>query len=366
MNTKVAIVSIIGLVSVVGLLVGIYLVQQTQLLEKDASVISGGKATVALNPTTASMAVGASQDIAVTLNTGTEQVQGFEFVLNFTYTGEAPIDAAVTGMRNLNGTTWSYNSALNTVVIGGGSGRITIVGSIDSGSMSTNNDTVTVANIRLTGRRATTSPVSLTFSSSNQENRVFSGTPAVDILTIPASVGTYTVTGGGQPPTPTATLPPGVTPSPTVTGRPSPTATSIPGPTATSAPGPTATTAPSSKTMSITYPLNNSTISTTRPTFRGTGPANSAIVLDFASGLSGSTTASSTGSWSWTPNSDLTGGAHTVTASNDRNDDTASVTFTITTSTGSTTLPQAGSVETTILIAALGIALLLIGSWLLI
>lgn len=356
MNTKVAIVSIIGLVSVVGLLVGIYLVQQTQLLDKDASVISGGKATVALNPTTASMAVGATQNIAVTLNTGTDQVQGFEFVLNFTYTGEAPIDAAVTGMRNINGTTWSYNSSLNTVVIGGGSGRIVIAGSIDSGSMSTNNEAITVANITLTGRRATTTPVSLTFSSSNQENRVFSGTPAVDILTIPASVGTYTVTGGQQPSlTPTQ---PGSNPTPTTTGNPTPTATGIP--------GPTATTAPSSNTMSITYPLDNSTISTTKPTFRGTGPADSAIALDFASGLSGSTTASSTGSWSWTPTSDLTGGAHTVTASNDENDDTASVTFTITTSTGSTTLPEAGSVETTILIAGLGLALLLIGSWLLI
>ncbi len=348
MNTKVAIVSIIGLVSVVGLLVGIYLVQQTQLLEKDASVISGGKATVTLNPATATMAVGATQDVAVMLNTGTEQIQGFEFVLNFTYSGESPIDAAVTGMRNINGTTWSYNSSLNTVVIGGGSGRIVIAGSIDSGSMSTNSEAITVANIKLTGRRATTTPVSLTFSSSNQDNRVFSGTPAVDILTIPASVGTYTVTGGQQP-TATPTQP-GNTPAPTATGI----------------PGPTATTAPAGNTMSITYPLNNSTISTTKPTFRGTGPANSAIVLDFASGLSGSTTASSTGSWSWTPTNPLSGGTHTVTASNDKNDDTASVTFTITTSTGSTTLPEAGSVETTILIAGLGLALLLIGSWLLI
>lgn len=348
MNTKVAIVSIIGLVSVVGLLVGIYLVQQTQLLEKDASVISGGKATVTLNPATATMAVGATQDVAVMLNTGTEQIQGFEFVLNFTYSGESPIDAAVTGMRNINGTTWSYNSSLNTVVIGGGSGRIVIAGSIDSGSMSTNSEAITVANIKLTGRRATTTPVSLTFSSSNQDNRVFSGTPAVDILTIPASVGTYTVTGGQQP-TATPTQP-GNTPAPTATGI----------------PGPTATTAPAGNTMSITYPLNNSTISTTKPTFRGTGPANSAIVLDFASGLSGSTTASSTGSWSWTPTNPLSGGTHTMTASNDKNDDTASVTFTITTSTGSTTLPEAGSVETTILIAGLGLALLLIGSWLLI
>jgi hypothetical protein len=357
MNTKVAIVSIIGLVSVVGLLVGIYLVQQTQLLDKDASVVSGGKATVTLNPTTASIAVGASQDIAVMLNTGTEQVQGFEFVLNFTYSGESPIDAAVTGMRNINGTTWSYNSSLNTVVIGGGSGRIVIAGSIDSGSMSTNNEAVTVANIRLTGRRATgTTPVSLTFSSSNQDNRVFSGTPAVDILTIPASMGTYTVTGGTQP-TATPTQP-GNTPAPTATG--------IPGPTATGVPGPTATNAPAGNTMSITYPLNNSTISTTKPTFRGTGPANSSIMLDFESGLSGTTTASSTGSWSWTPIDPLTGGSHTVTASNDENDDTANVTFTITTSTGSTALPEAGSVETTILIAGLGLALLLIGSWLLI
>ena len=363
MNTKVAIVSIIGLVSVVGLLVGIYLVQQTQLLEKDASVISGGKATVTLNPATATIAVGATQDVAVMLNTGTEQIQGFEFVLNFTYTGESPIDAAVTGIRNINGTTWSYNSSLNTVVIGGGSGRIVIAGSIDSGTMSTNNEAVTVANIKLTGRRATTTPVSLTFSSSNQDNRVFSGTPAVDILTIPASVGTYTVTGGQQPTaTPTATTTPGQ-PTPTV-GAPSPTATTAPGqPTAT--PAPTTPTSPGNS-MSITYPLNNSTISITKPTFRGTGPANSSIMLDFESGLSGSTTASSTGSWSWTPTNPLSGGAHTVTASNDKNDDTASVTFTITTSTGSTTLPEAGSVETTILIAGLGLALLLIGSWLLI
>lgn len=350
MNTKVAIVSIIGLVSVVGLLVGIYLVQQTQLLDKDASVGEPyGKATVTLNPATATIAVGANQDVAVMLNTGTEEIQGFEFVLNFTYTGEPPIGAEVTGVRNINGTTWSYNSSLNTVVIGGGSGRIVIAGSIDSGSMSTNNEAVTVANIRLKGVRATgTTPVSLTFSSSNQDNRVFSGTPAVDILTIPASVGTYTVTGGAQPTV--APTPPGTTPVPTATG----------------VPGPTATPAPTGNTMSITYPLNNSTISTTKPTFRGTGPASSAIMLDFESGLSGSTTASSTGAWSWTPIDPLTGGSHTVTASNDENDDTASVTFTITTSTGSTALPEAGSVETTILIAGLGLALLLIGSWLLI
>jgi hypothetical protein len=350
MNTKVAIVSIIGLVSVVGLLVGIYLVQQTQLLDKDASVGEPyGKATVTLNPATASIAVGANQDVAVMLNTGTEEVQGFEFVLNFTYTGEPPIGAEVTGVRNINGTTWSYNSSLNTVVIGGGSGRIVIAGSIDSGSMSTNNEAVTVANIRLKGVRATgTTPVSLTFSSSNQDNRVFSGTPAVDILTVPASMGTYTVTGGTQPTV--APTQPGTTPVPTPTG----------------VPGPTATLAPAGNTMSITYPLNNSTISTTKPTFRGTGPANSSIMLDFESGLSGSTTASSTGAWSWTPIDPLTGGSHTVTASNDENDDTASVTFTITTSTGSTALPEAGSVETTILIAGLGLALLLIGSWLLI
>lgn len=352
MNTKVAIVSIIGLVSVVGLLVGIYLVQQTQLLEKDASVLEpNGKATVTLNPATATISVDEAQDVAVMLNTGTEQIQGFEFVLNFTYSGESPIDAAVTGIRNINGTTWSYNSSLNTVTIGGGSGRIIIAGSIDSGSMSTNNEAITVANIKLTGQRATTDAVKLTFSSSNQENRVFSGTPAVDILTIPASVGTYTVIGGQQP-TATPTQP-----------------DNTPAPTATGIPGLTPTTAPAGSTMSITYPLNNSTISTTKPTFRGTGPANSTIALDFSSGLSGlsgSTTANSTGSWSWTPTNPLSGGIHTATASNDANDDTASATFTITTSTGSTALPEAGSVETTILIAGLGIALLLIGSWLLI
>lgn len=354
MNTKVAIVSIIGLVSVVGLLVGIYLVQQTQLLDKDASVVTGGKATVSLSPLAANIAVGESKDITVSLNTGTEQIQGFQFVLNFTYSGESPIDAAVTGIRNINGSTFSYNGATNTVVIGGGSGRIVIAGSIDSGSMSTNNESVAVANIKLTGRKASTTPVSLTFSSSNQENRVYSGTPAVDILTIPASVGTYTITGGTQP-SPTNTPTPINSPTPSVTGRPN-----NPTPTATSAPSNPA------NTMSITYPLNNSTISSTRPTFRGTGPADSEIILDFDSGLSGSTMASSTGSWSWTPSEALSGGAHTVTASNDENDDTASATFTITTSTGSTQLPEAGSVETTILVAALGIALLFIGSWLLI
>jgi hypothetical protein len=70
-------------------------------------------------------------------------------------------------------------------------------------------------------------------------------------------------------------------------------------------------------TITINNPQNNEKITTPRPEFWGTAPANTKIILEVHSTapLTQQITTTATGSWSWTPTDDLTLGDHTLSVS---------------------------------------------------
>ena len=75
------------------------------------------------------------------------------------------------------------------------------------------------------------------------------------------------------------------------------------------------TSAVSEKAVDIFNPQENETLNVTRPDFFGTAPVNSSVVIEVHSDtiVSGNSQADSTGSWHWSPPSDLTPGQHTIT-----------------------------------------------------
>jgi hypothetical protein len=171
--------------------------------------------------------------------------------------------------------------------------------------------------------------------------------------------------------------------------------TTGPSPTPTTPPGasPTPTIGTSELTITITNPVSGSTVATTTPIFTGTTAPNASINLNLSgpTPLTYSSTANSTGGWSWLPSTNLSGGSYTFTATATQAGKTATATtnFTVSVSTGGnsptstpvptqsttttttttsspsptpvTSLPQAGTTAPTLLILVTGAGLLLLG-----
>jgi hypothetical protein len=98
-----------------------------------------------------------------------------------------------------------------------------------------------------------------------------------------------------------------------------------------------------------------------RPTFSGKAPASSTISITVNSGapVTGTTTADSSGNWSWTPGQDLDSGSHTATITAT---DTSGNTTTKTTSfTVGGALPDSATITPTAILGISGTALVFLG-----
>jgi hypothetical protein len=72
---------------------------------------------------------------------------------------------------------------------------------------------------------------------------------------------------------------------------------------------------PAKNNLDILNPQDNETLNTVRPDFFGTAPINSKVVIEIHSSdiTNGESQADPTGSWHWSPPSDLAPGEHTIT-----------------------------------------------------
>jgi hypothetical protein len=93
------------------------------------------------------------------------------------------------------------------------------------------------------------------------------------------------------------------------TGTVTPTPSKTPTPTPTSSSG-------STNQVTVSYPTNSTNVSTRRPTISGTAPANATVTVTiYSTPQTCVVVASSSGTWSCTPQSDLADGPHNVVVS---------------------------------------------------
>lgn len=380
------ILSIVGLIFLVaGAGVGVYLVQQQQLLQKKA-VVPGGTADILLSPQSQSANVGDTIPVDIRVNSNNIAVSTLNVRLMFPNDDVLNYPVSIIPNQTLiNDHQWRFDT--NSYESGG---NIIIDISAFNTSIEgyTANGDVTYATIQLVGKGNGTA--SLQFDPGN--TLLLEKSTGNDILddNQPAGLptGTYSIGGGTLPtntPIPQPTSPPAATNTPIPgqptntpvppTNTPEPTATTAPGQ-PTNTPGPAATATPGPQGIAITSPVNNAQLTDTTPTFSGTALAGSRITITVNSSnpVTGTATSNSSGNWTWTPTTALALGSHTanfVSYDLQDNQSTATVTFSIvaagtatgtdTTTTDGTALPQAGSVELTLALSALGILFLLTG-----
>ena len=393
MSKKLLITIIVLLVTTVGLGVGVYLSQQSQILEPQAAV-PDGIISATVEPISRTVQAGDTIDMIVDIGfrPGVESIPinsiGIELV--YSYTGSPPpLISSNSDIIFLVGPAgnWNFNAVSDKYVASDGVARIRLVALSQGGSgyLIPNGQRVPYARVRFTA----ISEGTITITMDTVESKVrLMGSNMNDVLFDQMTPAIYTVSGATVTNTPTPTLGTGQpTATPTLgTGQPTATPTLASGggnptatptqaqsggnPTATPTQGqsgggnPTATptTAGGGNVgagIVITYPTNGQSISVFQPTIRGTAPSGTVLSFSMSpSGLTGTATADSSGNWSWTVPSQLTGGSHTLSVNGGGL--SASRTFTITTATGETSMPQAGSVSH--LVIMLTTALLLIGS----
>jgi large repetitive protein len=234
--------------------------------------------------------------------------------------------------------------------------------------------TATAVTIRFQALAGTgTTPAKVSFST-----KTFVGSTAEgkDNALIGSDFATITITGaqgdssGAATPTPTKV----VTPTPTVhSTATSQTITPTSTPLVTVTPTTSLAQASGSAALTITRPADNDVLTSSRPTFSGTATGGSTITITvYPTTITAIVTASTTGSWTYTPTVDLTNGAYTLTATiSDPLTGLAankSVIFAVGNATAQTTLsatqsatPVTGSIQTTITLLAIGIVFLVIG-----
>jgi hypothetical protein len=182
-------------------------------------------------------------------------------------------------------------------------------------------------------------------------------TPTGSITRTPTPTGSTTLT-----PTPTGSITRTPTPTGSITRTPTPTGSSTVTTTLTSTPTPTTLSSTNTtNSLILTYPTSNQTISSKRPTFTGTSKSGSTITIVINSDpITGVVTSNSSGNWSFTPDTDIPDGHHTITVteqSSDGNTRTISNTFFIQTRA----TPTTGSFTNTLFIIGTGLFILTIG-----
>jgi hypothetical protein len=231
MTIKTALFVLGGLTITVGLIIGIILVTQRQLINQKAAVPTGGSATFRLDPANTSIEAGQFSTISGILNTGSVFTSGYTINGVIDYSGEMPADIVdasgnpASSLTNLISETSNCleNSVTRTT------GRISfiitcVVPASNNTGYSTNSQDVTAFNLRLKGL-VSNQTVTITFN--NDVSRVDNRANNTDTLMFPTG-GTYAITG-------TTDITPTTTTTPSITTTPNPNATNTP----TSSPTPT-------------------------------------------------------------------------------------------------------------------------------
>lgn len=166
-------------------------------------------------------------------------------------------------------------------------------------------------------------------------------------------IATFTISGDGNL-SPTPTFTPTPTESGGLTGTPTPTQSG--GLTGTPTPTPQGSTGVTA--LAVTSPANGATVTTDRPTISGTAKAGSTVtIVVYSDPVTGVVIAGSAGTWSFTPSTSLADGSHTITLTEqalDGSTRTSSSTIIVQTQA----VPVSGTMGTTLLLIAAGVALL--------
>ena len=283
------ILAIIGLLLIVGgTAAAIILVRQRQEIRKKAAV-EGGIATVSISPETASSDVGESLPVQIKFNTGGESISALSISLAYSYTEDEP-PLTLVGAIHLD----IYDLVSDSFPEEEGDKRVFYCGfartennieekkfyiKIGCGTRtpegySSTTDTMLASFTLQAISVPSINPIIFEFDT--EKSIITKKEPVEDILLIPTSRGSYTITGdgtGGQEempcdlvfnvggiasPTPTSTSAPTATVTPTSTTAPEPTATTAPQPTATPIPGATATPQPTPTSVTQVIPTPTS------------------------------------------------------------------------------------------------------------
>lgn len=261
-----------------GLVVGLRLVQQPKplLVEKQAAVPVGeGKATLTFSPAAQTHTPGETFTVAIQLNTTGEpyQVETVGFSTRVTYPFEGTSPALTASGLNPSSVFTDHNWDCLTNIQEETTQVVLEIGCLPPavpGSYTRIPDTTQLAVFRLfVAALPTTGSVTLSFDA--DESYLIEKDTAADILEVPVSTATFTITETAPPtatPTPTAT-PPGPTATPTIPSEPTSTPTpgaGQPGPTATpTTPAPTVSPTPTS-TPAPTLTPTSAPVPTATPT----------------------------------------------------------------------------------------------------
>ncbi len=317
----------------------VYLVGQQQDIRKRAAPAT----TLSLSPATNTKQTGDTFKLNVDIDPATNQVSTVKVYLTFD-----PTLLEATAMTN----GASAPRVLNSGVVQSGTASITVGAASNAQPIATRG---TVAVVTLKAKAGTGgAPTSVQFASNTFVGGLNDATANVLAGTEKAEV-----TIGGTPPatvtTPTATA----SATPKVTTTPKTTLT----PTLTPTLAATDSAEASSSALSITEATPSSGLSSAQPTIRGTAPPGSTVTLTIYSDPQTVTvTVDANGNWSYTPTTPLEAGPHNivasvVVASGATETDSTSIIV-----EGESDIPVSGSIETTIILIAVGVLLLLSGA----
>lgn len=288
--------------------VTVYLVVQQQELRKKAAPAT----TLSVTPSTITKNVNDEFTVEVKVDPGENQILAAELHVTFDSTKLEALSIT--------------NGPMMTNVIAPGiieSG----LASITVGAQNTASPVQgigVIASVRLKAKDITTSPIQikigpntfLTGPGEGTKNLLIGSTPAS--ITIKSSGSNESTVTPTQNPTSAVTpsTTPSITSAPVHTPTPTTSQTGTITPTPSKTPTPTPTSSSSANQVSVSYPTNSTNVSTKRPTITGTAPANATVTVTiYSTPQTCVVVASSSGTWSCTPQSDLADGPHNVVVS---------------------------------------------------
>ena len=313
----------------------VFLVGQQQEIRKRAAPAT----TLSLSPTTVTKEINETFKLNVDIDPATNQVTTVKVYL--TYDPAVLTATAITNGANA-------PKILTSGIIESGTASITVGAASNAQPIATRGTVAVITLQAIAGTGTATSNVQ--FASNTFVGGLNEPTANVLVGTTGASV-----TVSGAAPSPAPSLTPTATPSATLTSTLTPT---LPATTSGEA---------TSSAIQIVSPTANDSVTSTSPTIQGKAPPGSTVTLTiYSEPQTVTVTVDADGNWSYTPTTALETGPHNVVASvitASGATETASTSFVISGEEGSSSdIPVSGSIETTILLMAIGIALLLFGA----
>ena len=224
-NKKKLIIALVILaVTVVGLIVALVIVGQTQIFKKKAAV-EGGVATVRLNPTTKTVEVNETFTVDVLFNTAEREISAISVLLKYPFSGSEPPIMVNNDIQISSILLDDWNFAVKRVVESDGEIHIEIGGFVNAQTGYTSTGEELLATLTFNSQSEGTINVDFDVS----QSKITDQAEGQDILLIPSSSGRYTAEGeiDGETPTPepeeTPTPEPEDTPTPEPEDTPTPT-----------------------------------------------------------------------------------------------------------------------------------------------